>query len=261
MTSGAMSFSPAGELAFFLTAIPAVIVLGLSKGGFSGLSSLAMPLMALTLPPVKAAAIVLPILIVQDWVSVWAFRRDFDTRNLLILMPGAAIGVAAGWLLAARVDEQAVRLAVGLISVGFVIFMVLRDRLAGAEATRPKVAPGVFWGAVAGFTSFISHAGSPPMMVYVLPQRLSPRIFAGTSAILFAAINLLKVGPYFLLGQFSRDNLTASAWLLPVAVVSTFAGVWLVRRVSSERFYVAVLALTFIIGVKLIWDGAVGLMA
>ena len=119
-----------GDPAFYLAAIPAVILLGLSKGGFSGLSSLAMPLFALAISPVKAAAIVLPILIVQDWVSVWAFRRDFDLRNLAILAPAGAIGVAAGWLLAARVDEQAVRLAVGLISVGFVVFMLLRDRLA-----------------------------------------------------------------------------------------------------------------------------------
>ena len=194
-----------------------------------------MPLMSLALSPVRAAAIVLPILIVQDWVSVWAFRRNFSTPQLIIRAPAAVIGVAPGWLLAARVDEQAVRLAVGLISVGFVIFMVLRDRLAGRrEQTRATVAAGVFWATVAGFTSFVSHAGAPPMMVYVLPQRLSPRIFAGTSAIFFAAVNLLKVGPYFLLGQFSRENLTASAWLLPVAIASTFAGVWLVRRVSSS---------------------------
>jgi hypothetical protein len=220
-----------------------------------------MPLVALAISPVKAAAIVLPILIVQDWVSVWAFRRDFDLRNLAILAPAGAIGVAAGWLMAARVDEQAVRLAVGLISVGFVAFMLLRDRLASGAPTRATVAPGLFWGAIAGFTSFISHTGAPPTMVYMLPQKLTPRLFAGTSAILFAIINLLKVWPYFALGQFSRDNLSASASLLPVAVVSTFAGVWLVRRVSAERFYVAVLALTFIIGIKLIWDGAWGLWA
>ncbi|MGA2486052.1 MAG: sulfite exporter TauE/SafE family protein [Roseiarcus sp.] len=248
-----------GDPLFYLAAIPAVILLGLSKGGFSGLSSLAMPLVALAISPVKAAAIVLPILIVQDWVSVWAFRRDWDLRNLAILAPAGAIGVAAGWLMAARVDEQAVRLAVGLISVGFVAFMLLRDRLASAAATEATVAPGLFWGAVAGFTSFVSHTGAPPTMVYLLPQRLTPRIFAGTSAILFAIVNLLKVGPYFALGQFSRDNLSASASLLPVAVASTFAGVWLVRRVSAERFYVAVLALTFLVGVKLIWDGAWGL--
>jgi hypothetical protein len=248
-----------GDPLFYLAAIPAVILLGLSKGGFSGLSSLAMPLVALAISPVKAAAIVLPILIVQDWVSVWAFRRDWDLRNLAILAPAGAIGVAAGWLMAARVDEQAVRLAVGLISVGFVAFMLLRDRLASAAATEATVAPGLFWGAVAGFTSFVSHTGAPPTMVYLLPQRLTPRIFAGTSAILFAIVNLLKVGPYFALGQFSRDNLSASASLLPVAVASTFAGVWLVRRVSAERFYVVVLALTFLVGVKLIWDGAWGL--
>ena len=245
---------------FYFAAIPAVILLGLSKGGFSGLSSLAMPIVALAISPVKAAAIVLPILIVQDWVSVWAFRRDFDLRNLAILAPAGAVGVAAGWLMAARVDEQAVRLAVGLISVGFVVFMLLRDRLASGAPTRATVAPGLFWGAIAGFTSFISHAGAPPTMVYMLPQKLTPRLFAGTSAILFAIINLLKVGPYFALGQFNRDNLAASASLLPVAVVSTFAGVWLVRRVAADRFYAAVLALTFIVGVKLMWDGGAGLI-
>jgi hypothetical protein len=248
-----------GDPVFYFAAIPAVVLLGLSKGGFSGLSTLAMPLFALAISPVKAAAIILPILIVQDWVSVWAFRRDWEPRNLAILAPAGAIGVGAGWLMAARVDEQAVRLAVGLISVGFVAFMLLRDRLASAAATEATVAPGLFWGAVAGFTSFVSHTGAPPTMVYLLPQRLTPRIFAGTSAILFAIVNLLKVGPYFALGQFSRDNLSASASLLPVAVASTFAGVWLVRRVSAERFYVAVLALTFLVGVKLIWDGAWGL--
>src|SRR5271156_4911137 len=123
-----------GETQFYLVAIPAVILLGLSKGGFSGLSSLAMPLLSLVISPVRAAAIVLPILIVQDWVSVWAFRRDFSTRNLAILLPGAVVGIALGWLLAAHVAEAAVRLSVGLISIGFVVFMLLRERLSGGAA-------------------------------------------------------------------------------------------------------------------------------
>ncbi len=248
-----------GDPIFFFAAIPAVILLGLDKGGFVGLSSLAMPLLALAISPVKAAAMVLPILIVQDWVGVWAYRRDFDLRNLVILTPAAVIGVAAGWLMAARVDEQAVRLVVGLISVGFVVFMLLRSRLARGAATVATVAPGLFWGAIAGFTSFVSHTGAPPVMAYILPQKLKPRLFAGTSAIFFAIVNVLKLWPYFALGQFSRDNLSASATLVPVAVVATIAGVWLVRRVSAERFYVAILALTFLIGVKLIWDGSRGL--
>ena len=243
-----------GEMGFYLVAVPAVIVLGLSKGGFTGLSSLAMPMLSLVTSPIRAAAIVLPVLIVQDWVSVWAFRRDFSPRNLIILIPSAMIGVAAGWLLAARVSEDAVRLAVGIISIAFVVYMLTRDRLGRAPAETPGVPGGLLWGSLAGFTSFISHAGAPPFQVYVMPQNLKPRVFAGTATMFFAAVNLIKVPPYFLLGQFSRENLAISAGLIPVAILATFAGVWLVRRVTPERFYAIILIITFAIGAKLTYD-------
>ena len=249
-----------GEMQFYLVAAPAVIVLGLSKGGFTGLSLLAMPMMSLVISPVRAAAIVLPVLIVQDWVSVWAFRRDFSPRNLVILIPASMIGVVAGWLLAARVSEDAVRLAVGVISIAFVVYMLIRDRLDLAPAATPGVQSGLLWGSLAGFTSFISHAGSPPFRVYVMPQNLKPRVFAGTATMFFAAVNLIKLPPYFMLGQFSRENLTVSALLIPVAVLSTFAGVWLVRRVSAERFYAIILAITFLIGAKLTYDAVLALV-
>ncbi len=138
-----------GEMEFYLVAVPAVILLGLSKGGFTGLSSLAMPMLSLAISPVRAAAIVLPVLIVQDWVSVWAFRRDFSPRNLVILIPSAMIGVAAGWLLAARVSEDAVRLAVGMISIAFVVYMLVRDRLGHAPVETPGVPAGLLWGSLA----------------------------------------------------------------------------------------------------------------
>ena len=239
---------------FYLAAVPAVILVGLSKGGFSGLSMLAMPLLSLVVSPVRAAAIMLPILIVQDWVSVWAFRHEFDPRNLKILIPASIIGIGAGWLLAAHVSEALVRLAVGVISIGFVAYMVWRSRGGEPAPAKATLAPGVFWGALAGFTSFVSHAGSPPFQVYVMPQGLPPRLFAGTAVMVFAAINVLKVPPYLALGQFSRENLLAAATLFPLAIGATLAGVWLVRRVSAERFYNAVLLLTFLIGVKLTYD-------
>lgn len=249
-----------GEMQFYLVALPAVILLGLSKGGFSGLSLLSMPLLSLVASPVRAAAIVLPILIVQDWVSVWAFRRDFSSRNLVILIPSSIIGVTIGGLLASRVSEDAVRLALGVISIAFVAYMLIRDRLGRAPVERPGVPSGVLWGSLSGFTSFISHAGSSPFQVYVMPQYLKPRVFAGTGTMFFAAVNLFKIPPYFLLGQFSRQNLAASAGLIPVAVLSTFAGVWLVRRVSADRFYAVILALTFVIGVKLTYDAVQALL-
>jgi uncharacterized membrane protein YfcA len=248
-----------GDMQFYFVAVPAVILLGLSKGGSSGLSSLAMPMMSLVTSPVRAAAIVLPILIVQDWVSVWAFRRDFSPRNLAILIPSAMIGVALGWLVAARVSDDAVRLAIGVISIAFVAYMLTRDRLGRAPVEKPGVSSGILWGSLSGFTSFVSHSGAPPFQVYVMPQYLNPRVFAGTATMFFAAVNLLKLPPYFLLGQFSRDNLIVSAGLIPVAVLSTFAGVWLVRRVPADRFYAVILALTFLIGVKLTYDAVLAL--
>jgi uncharacterized membrane protein YfcA len=243
-----------GELQFYLVAVPAVILFGLSKGGFSGLSLLAMPMMSLVASPIRAAAVVLPVLIVQDWVSVWAFRRDFSSRNLIILIPSSVIGVALGWLLAARVSDDAVRLSVGVVSIGFVLYMLARERLKRAPVEKPGVPAGILWGSLAGFTSFISHSGSPPFQVYVMPQYLKPRVFAGTATMFFAAANLLKIPPYFLLGQFSREDLSLSAGLIPVAILSAFAGVWLVRRISTDRFYAIILALTFLIGVKLTYD-------
>ena len=243
-----------GETQFYLVAIPAVILFGLSKGGFSGLGTIGVPMLSLVASPVRAAAIVLPILLVQDWLSVWAFRRDFSPRNLIILIPSSMIGVGVGWLFAARVSDDAVRLAIGVISIVFVLYMLIRDRLGRAPVEKPGVPSGILWGSLSGFTSFVSHAGSPPFQVYVMPQYLKPPVFAGTATMFFAAVNLLKVPPYFLLGQFNRDNLFVSAGLIPVAILSTFAGVWLTRRVSADRFYAVILALTFLIGVKLTYD-------
>ena len=164
------------------------------------------------------------------------------------------IGIAAGWLLAARVSEDAVRLAVGVISIVFVVYMLVRDRLGRAPVEKPGIPDGLLWGSVAGFTSFISHAGASPFQVYVMPQHLKPRVFAGTATMFFAAVNLIKIPPYFLLGQFSRENLAVAAGLIPVAVLSTFAGVWLVRCVAADRFYAAILLITFLIGLKLTYD-------
>ena len=246
------------DTTFFAAMVPAVILMGLSKGGFSGLGLLSLPLMALVVSPVTAAAIMLPLLISQDVVTVWSYRRDFDGRNLATLLPGAILGVLAGYLLAAKVSDSAVGLAVGLISVGFALRRLARAGKAPSPVTRANHAAGAIWGAICGFTSMIAHAGGPPFQIYVMPQRLPPAVFVGTGAIFFAMMNLIKVGPYLALGQFSAQNLLASAALFPVAIVSTLAGVWLVRRVPAERFYTIIYWLLLAIGTKLIVDGLRG---
>jgi uncharacterized membrane protein YfcA len=243
------------DLAFFAAMVPAVILMGLSKGGFAGLSLLALPLMALVVSPVTAAAIMLPLLIAQDVVSVWSYRRDFDRRNLATLAPGTLLGILAGYLLAAKVSDATVGLAVGVISIGFALRRLLSGGTEAPVAKRAGWRGGTVWGAICGFTSMIAHAGGPPFQIYVMPQKLPPAVFVGTGALFFAAMNWVKVIPYLALGQFSPQNLLASAALLPVAIAATFAGVWLVRRVPAERFYGIIYWLLLLVGLKLVYDG------
>lgn len=252
-----------GDWTFYLYAIPSVILMGLAKGGFSGLGLLSMALLSLAVSPVKAAALMLPILIVQDIVTIWAYRKTFDKRNLWLMLPGAMLGVLAGWYFAASVNEAAVRLMVGLIALGFVAWMLLRRLQGAAKAAtpvNPGIASGIVWGAAGGFTSFVAHAGGPPFQVYVMPQRLPAQVYVGTNVVFFTVVNFAKLGPYILMGQFSGDVLPTSAVLLPAAVAATLAGVWIVRRIRTERFYVIVTGLTFLLGLKLTWDGTLALI-
>lgn len=254
---------------FYAVAVPAVILLGLAKGGFAGIGVVAVPLMALVISPVLAAAITLPILLAQDVVSVWSFRRTWDRGLLVLMLPAAAVGVFVGWLLAARVSVAAVELSIGVISIAFSLQRLWAERaVKAAEAVeagpgRPLMGLGLgaLCGAIAGFTSQVAHAGGPPFQIYVLPRRLPRDVFIGTSAIFFATVNWMKVPAYVALGQFTPQVLTTAAVLLPLALASTWAGVWLVRRVPAEGFYRVIYVLLIAVGAKLAWDGAHGLLA
>lgn len=243
---------------FYLLAVPAVVLLGLSKGGFAGVGALSLPMLVFVVGPVRAAAILLPLLIVQDAVGVWAFRRTLDGFVLRWMLPGAALGIAGGYAFATAVPASGVMAAVGAISAVFGGYRLVAERGGGA-ALPPRVASpgwvGSLAGVAAGWTSQIAHAGGPPFQLWVLPRRLPPPVLAGTTAIFFAIVNWLKVPAYWALGQFSAANLLTAAALMPVALVSTAGGVWLVRRVDAARFYTLIYALMIVTGVKLMWDG------
>lgn len=238
---------------FYLVAIPAVIILGLSKGGFAGLGTATTPLMALYLPPLEAAALILPVLIVQDMISIYVYRREWDPSNLKIMLPGAMIGMGGAWLLASHISDNTVRITIGLIGIAFVANTWLQR--ANVEPRRMGPVGGVFWGAVSGFTSFMTQAGGPPYQVYVLPQRLPKMVFVGTTTIFFAVVNALKIIPYFALGQFHANNLATSAALLPVAIGANFAGIWLVKHTPTGLFYKIAYTLLLAISLSLLWQG------
>ena len=239
---------------FYVAAIPAVTFLGLSKGGFAGVGTLATPLLALYAPPLQAAAILLPILVIQDMISIWTYWRDWDRWNVKVLLPGAILGIGAAWLLAAYVSDAVVRLTVGLIGLSFVLNVWFSGPR--VKRNRPTVSAALFWGALSGFTSMLAQGGGPPYQVYVLPQRLPKLTLVGTTTIFFAVVNALKVIPYFALGQFSTQGFGTSAVLLPLAVLTNFLGIWLVRITPTEVFYRITYVLVFLISIALIWQGA-----
>jgi uncharacterized protein len=243
---------------FYAGAIPAVIFLGLAKGGFAGVATGATPLLALYLPPLEAAALLLPIVICQDVISIHVYRRDWSGWNLTVLLPGAGFGLAFGWLFASYVSDDAIRILIGTTALAFVLAIWLRT-----TSTRPRqctILGGLFWGAVSGFMSFASQGGGPPFQVYTLPQRLPKMTFVGTTTLFFAAVNAFKIVPYFMLGQFSAKNLATSVALLPLAVAANFAGIWMVRVVPTAQFYRITYVLLFILGLLLFSQGIMHLL-
>lgn len=243
---------------FYAAAVPAVILVGLSKGGFGGaVGFVGVPLMALVISPVQAAAILLPILILMDVVSLWTWRGVFDRTILWQMLPGSIIGIGIGWLTASVVTADNVRLIVGAIAFIFVARWVYTSIRHGADhKAEPNGIAAAFWGSIAGFTSFVAHVGGPPFQVYTLPLRMDPKVLTGTSVIFFAVTNAIKLVPYFALGQFDAANLTASLALMPLAPLATLAGAWLVRRMRPEIFYPFTYATVAIVALKLLYDGA-----
>ena len=248
--------------AFWICGTIAVAAFGLSKGGFVGLAVLGLPVFALALPPLTAAAIMLPVLMAQDIVTIWAFRKNIDRRSFVVLLIGCLIGTAIGAATVTSISDAGLKLMVGIIALAFALnWWVLRLRgVAEAPPYRAPDAAGVFWGIWCGVTSFIAHAGAPPAQVYLMPQRLAPAVFAGTLGWLFFVVNIVKLWPYLQLGLITGETLIGSAALLPFAIAGNMFGIWLVRRITVARFYPLIYGMLLLVGLKLTWDGITGLL-
>ena len=247
---------------FYAAAVPAVVLAGLSKGGLGGaMGFVGVPLMSLVVSPIQAAAILLPILVLMDIVSLWTWRGIYDRALLASMLPGSLVGIGIGWLTAAVVTVAMIRFIVGAVAIVFVgRWLYMKIRHSQPQPTRRDPIAASMWGGIAGFTSFVAHVGGPPFQVYALPLRLDPKVFTGTSVIFFAITNAVKLVPYFLLGQFDRTNLIAAAILMPLAPLATLAGAWTVRRMRPESFYAFSYATVGLIALKLVYDGVYDLL-
>jgi hypothetical protein len=244
---------------FAATALVAVSLLGLSKGGFFGLGVMGLPLLSLFVPPLQAAAILLPTLWAQDVLTVWTYRRTWSASNLRVMIPGMAVGIAIAYLFAASWSAAHIRLAVGVI-IGLFVLRHWLGTCFDRWAPRPNAVTGVAFGVIGGFTTMLANAGGPAWQMHLLPQKLEKFTYVGTITMLFAASNVMKLLAYNALGQLTLDNLSVGAVLLPAAVAANYAGIWLVRRTPAELFFRIAYVLMFFISIELIRNALTEMM-
>ncbi len=238
---------------FYLCAVPAVLLVGISKSGFGmGIGSLAVPLMALTISVPQAAAILMPVLLFVDVLGLAAFRKNIDVKLLRFLIPYGLLGVLLGALLFKSLDSHWVAGLVG----GFTLLFLAQRLVFPPRADSPP--PPRWFGRVlttlSGFTSFIAHSGGPPLAAYVIPMRLSPLHFTSTLAYFFFVINLSKWAPFALLGLLDWRNMATSLVLLPLVPIGVMAGLAMGKRISPLLFNRLILWGMGLTGCKLLWD-------
>jgi uncharacterized membrane protein YfcA len=243
---------------FYMMAIPAVLIVGISKGGFGGgLGVVAVPILTLAIDPVLAAAIMLPILCIMDLIALKAFWKKWDGELFKSLIPSAIAGILVGTLSFHYFNADAIKLMIGVLAVGFTVQHWLKLSTAKKEPSKIRAA---FWSSLSGFTSFVAHAGGPPITFYLLPLKLEKSIYQGTSVLFFTSINYLKLIPYFFLGQLSMTNVKTSLTLLPVAFIGVYLGIILHKRMSQELFFKLAYLFLFLTGLKLTWDGVMAFL-
>lgn len=239
---------------FYAASVPAVILLGISKSGFgAGFGSLAVPMMALAVTVPEAAAILMPILFVMDVMGLAAFRRDFDWKLLRFIIPAGLAGIVIGALSFRMLDE---RLVSGIVGAFTLVF--LAQRLAfppRPDSPHPPKWLGGILTALSGFTSFVAHAGGPPINAYVMPLRLAPVVFTATMSVFFFVMNLSKWIPYAWLGLLDLRNMATSVALLPFAPIGVVLGIKMARRIDPKLFYRLITIGMLLTGCKLVWDG------
>ncbi len=248
------------DLSFYYAAVPAVLLVGLAKGGMGdALSLIGLPILALVVSPVQAAAILLPILVFMDMISLVVWRKHGDNATLTIMLPGAIAGIALGWATSALVPGNVLRVVIGAVTILFCLRYFWNNFGPGAGKTTPphgqRPLLATMWGTLSGYGSFVAHAGGAPFQIYALPLQLPPREYTGTSVRFFAILNAVKLVPYFALGQLDTQNLATSATLLPFAPLATIAGAWCVRRMKPTIFYPFIYAMALIAAILIAREG------
>jgi uncharacterized membrane protein YfcA len=239
---------------FYITAIPAVLLYGISKGGFGGaLGVIAVPLMALTTTPVQAASVLLPILCVMDGFAIRYHYKNCNFSEIKTMLPSAIIGIGIGSFIMGIVSDQVVEIVVGSLSLMFCMQYYLKG-----NSCKIYKYSGYFWSGLSGLSSTMIHAGGGPISMYLLPKKLDKMVMVGTMAVFFGIMNLIKLIPYAYLGNFDHQNLMTSLVLIPLAPIGVKLGTMLLKVISQQRVYQVCYLFLLISGGKLFYTGIFG---
>jgi len=243
------------DLLFFAVAIPAVMIAGIAKGGFGGAATFAAtPILALVLEPALALGLMLPLLMMMDVAALKAYWRRWHAPSARVLILGAVPGILLGAAFYRATDPDMLRFLIGAVAVAFVAFQTVRW-LGWLQLRRAEFSPvkGILAGVASGFASFVSHAGGPPVLMFLLPQGLHKTMFQATTVVMFFAVNLIKVVPYAFLGFFTAETLMANVLLAPVALGGVWVGVRAHALVPETLFFALTHVLLLVVGARLIW--------
>ena len=241
------------DLLFYFYATIGVVLFGISKGGFAGpIAILSIPIMALVMSPITAAAILLPVLLIMDVVAMYIYWNKWDIKNIKIIIPSAMIGIFIGTLTFSFTSEDSIRIIIGCIAIFFIILSIFQKNKILVKPTKNK---GIFWSLIGGYTSFIIHSGGTPVNFFLLPQKLDKTVYVATMTLAFLIINIVKLLPYYYLDQLVFSNLKVSLILSPLAPISIYLGYYLHKKINDKTFYLFIYFFLALGGIKLIYDG------
>jgi len=241
------------DIYFYLTASFGIILFGISKGGFAGPASiLAIPIMSLSMSPLTAAGILLPILLIMDFLAIYFYWNKWDIKNIKVIIPPALIGIFIGGITFQITSQDTIRIIVGSICILFISITIFKNN---NFLFKPNNNKGRFWSLISGYTSCIIHAGGQPLSFYLLPQKLNKTVYVGTMTLAFLIVNLIKLIPYYFLDLLIVSNLKISLILSPLAPLSIYLGYYLHKKFNEESFYFIIYFFLTISGIKLIYDG------
>jgi len=212
-----------------------VVTVGISKSAFAGaLGVFAVPLLMLKLPATQAIALMLPILIIGDMLSIKSYWRKWESKLLLSLMPGAIIGIVLAYFIIDLINAAYLQLIISLICIIFSVKNLLFKQTTFTVFNNQITAFAMSM--LSGVTSSLVHAGGPPLIMYFSAIGLTPQKFIATASVFFAVLNTFKLVGAVSLGMLSINSMLTAVAFFPLAFLGNWLGIKISASLNKQRF-------------------------